>query len=268
MLLPMLQEAWAGDRGDAMQLLVRSAGSALAWGLMHFVLRPVVRRTSIEERLRGDWLNRVIASAHAAVVGSFCCRAMFSETPLKSVVASAWRFEPVFDAVLGTSATLRWTLPLTLGYFFYDCCVMAIDKEVYVPLMVAHHVISLIVWPMSVLSRRGSVYVLFYSATEISTPLLHLVVFFLPKHKLSDGPHYTVLGVGLLVTFFLARILPIPMVLHSMKATWSFWQPEDAVIFVTWALSVPVPMLLNGFWFFKLVHGALSKLGGEKPKKP
>mmetsp|Transcript_23556 Transcript_23556/g.52165 ORF Transcript_23556/g.52165 Transcript_23556/m.52165 type:complete len:263 (+) Transcript_23556:51-839(+) len=241
-------------------LLGRSAGCAALITVVHLSLHALVCRLPIEPRSRGDWANRVVASLHALIVAVACMPVLFLEAPFAGQTAAVLRWEQVVDTVHGESEALWSVLPLSLGYFIYDCFYMAIDPEAFSQLMVVHHVLSLIVWPTSVLSRRGVYYVAVCLCTEISTPLLHLVVFFMPKHGLSDSPAYIPLGLTLLLLFFCCRVLPIPFLIRAMWASWEFWQPADRGIFTLWLLSVPLPPFLNTYWFFRLVRGAIKPL--------
>jgi len=248
-------------RESGFRLLVGTTAATLGFVACHLLLRPVVRSTQIKAKLRDDWINRIIASAHALAVSIMAGAALAAEPPCAGMARAVARLEPTVDLVHGDPSILRWCLPLSLGYFLYDCCIMAIDSEVHSPLMVMHHVMSVIVWPISFLSQRGMWYVLYFMSTELSTPMLHLTLFFLPKHGLAESTIFLPVGVGMLAVFFLVRVLPIPFVLYSMKATWNFWEPTDWPIFMIWAATIPIPPLLNSYWFFRLLQGATKKLG-------
>lgn len=272
MLLSWYQNALSGAGGSEVQLFTRVATCAVAFGFLHGFFRLAASRCrSVEVSLRNDWSNRAIASLHALIVGAPSAIALAREVPFRGVTAGLLRLEPKVDALIGDSETLHWLLPVSLGYFLYDCFAMAFDTSLSSFLFVVHHLMSLIVWPVSFLSHRGHYYVLALMASEISTPALHTVAFYMPTHGLRDKPFYVPLGICMILLFFLARVLPIPFTLYSMSATWGFWrEPEDRMIFLMWAVSVPVPPLMNGYWFCQLVVGALKAIGvmADDSKKP
>eukprot|EP00929_Paragymnodinium_shiwhaense_P070712 TRINITY_DN35835_c0_g1_i1.p1 TRINITY_DN35835_c0_g1~~TRINITY_DN35835_c0_g1_i1.p1 ORF type:complete len:267 (-),score=51.47 TRINITY_DN35835_c0_g1_i1:269-1069(-) len=264
MILPSGLEASLAAKGEAWLLLGRTCGYTALFGAVHLALRPVVRLTAIEPKSRGDWINRIIASLHAVVSGVAGTIMLLREEPFSSMIGSVATFTPV-DTVHGDSPMLAAFLPLTLGYFAYDCGVMAIDPEVYMTLMVVHHAVSLLVWPISLLSRAGNFYVAWFLATEVSTPLLHATVFFMPKHGI-DGGLRTLVGLGLIVVFFFARILPGPAMLHSLWASQPYWSDINPVVTKMAFCTIPIPPFLFGYWFFLLVKGALKALSKEDKK--
>merc|ERR1719231_1986136 len=142
---------------DARLLAASTLGYTACFTVAHLCLRPVVRLTAIDARYRGDWINRVLASFHAIIAGAAGVFALASEEPFRTMTANALLFRGG-DMVHGHSTILAQVLPFTLGYFLYDCGVMAIDSEVYMALMVVHHVVSIVVWPISFLSQAGTVY--------------------------------------------------------------------------------------------------------------
>lgn len=258
-MLHLLADAWTGAHGDLPQLLVRAGTSAAVCGLVHQSLRPVVRRLeAIEPKLRGDWVNRIISSLHAAVVGPFGVWTMLVASPCGDSSAALMRLQQNVDTVNGDVPQVRILLPITMGYFFYDCFMLALDPQVYSPLFVVHHALSMFIWPMSYLNRRGLYYVVYCFATEWSTPVLNLVAFYMPKHGMNEGVVYKVLAISLIISFFGCRVLPIPFLLHAMREALPFWQPADSAIFWTWCFAVPLPMILNSFWFYKMMCAAFG----------
>lgn len=243
-------------------LAARTCDYAAVFALAHVCLRHAVRRTCIEPRYRCDWINRVLASTHAAISGAIGSFILLTQQPFADMLSDVMRFRSP-DTVHGNSDLLIVALPFTLGYFLYDCVVMAIDDEVYMPLMVVHHIISLVVWPVSLFHRAGVFYIAWFLATEVSTPLLHLTVFFLPKHGV-DGAIPTVVGLSLIVVFFLVRVLPGPMMLLSLAQSWRFWSDVHPAVTATAMLTIPIPPFLFGYWFYKLVAGAVKAL--QKPE--
>lgn len=254
------------DLDEALRLLVRAIVFALCWGLLHIFLRPLARRTGIEPAQQENWVNRVIASLHALLVSIPCAVAMVADPHFGKMTSSLLRWQSAVDTVHGESVTLQTFLPISLGYFLYDSVILATDEEAYGLTIALHHGISLAIWPVSFLSKRGVYYLLYFMATELSTPLVHLAVFFLPQHGMAGGVLFLVIGISLLVVFFCVRILPAPWLYFSMGATWGYWQASDYAIQTIWLLTIPLPPMLNSFWFFKLVNGAVKKLAPAKPK--
>lgn len=231
--------------------------------LCHVLLQPLVRRLAIEHKSRQNWINYVLSTVQALVAGIACTRALLSDPALSHLAYEMAHFSSSVDMVhIGSdSPTLSALLPWTLGFFVYDIGAMLLDVAVYERLFVMHHLFSLLVWPVSFLCKAGNFYVIYFLATEVSTPLLNLVVFFFPKHGVN-GSLRTIMGVFLIVTFFVFRVLPSPMVLYSLWASWELWRTTVHPVIATVAMmTIPIPPLLFGFWFSKMIHGALVEFG-------
>lgn len=261
MILPSFLESAALAKGESWLLLARTCAYAAAFGLVHFALRPVVRRTAVEPTSHNDWCNRVMASAHAIVSGIAGAYMIFQEAPFAPMISAAMRFKAV-DTVHGDSPTFEAFLPFTLGYFVYDCVVMATDRDLLEPLLVVHHALSLLVWPISFLSRAGNVYIAYFLATELSTPLLHLTVFFLPKHGV-DGGGRTLVGLALILVFFLFRVLPCPAMLFALATSWQYWSDINPAVTGLAFLTIPIPPFLFNYWFYLLIQGMLKALSTD-----
>ena len=134
-----------------------------------------------------------------------------------------------------------------------------------------HHFGSLFAWPVSLLSGSCQFYVLHMLSTEITSCLLHPAVFFLPKHGLKGTTLHTVVGLSLIGAFTIFRILPLPLFILSMWAARShFWALPPHIFWIS-VFSLPVPAVLNVYWYCLLVKGALKSLGiigaGSKKQK-
>lgn len=246
---------------EGVDLAIRSVAFAVAYGILHQVLRPVVRRTSAEVECQNEWINRVVATFHAVVSGPCACHILAYEPPFSQMVPAILRFPAEVNTVEGNSHLLRTMLPFTLGYFLYDLGVMMIEPAVYSRLMVLHHVFSIVVWPMSIVSQAGAFYVVYFIATEVSTPLLHPVVFFFDKHGVGD-PVKTLTAAGLLVMFFLCRAGPSPFIWWSLWASRSYWVGVHP--FVQWLamFTIPIPSCLFCFWFGQMILAAIKVVAG------
>jgi len=235
------------------------------------LLRPVVRRFEcIEPKYRGDWINRVVATTHAAIAGFICLRALLSEPPFAGYTAALLRWDAQAhgtDFFAGSSAALAGVLPLTMGYMCYDCAVMCVDPVVYMPLMAIHHVVSLAFWPVALHSRCAHFFVLQLLSTELTSVLLHPAVFFLPKHGFKGTPLHTAAGLALLASFTVLRILPIPFLAHAVSAAWAHLLALPTHLLLIVLVSFPIPPVLNLFWYSLLVKGALKSLGVLPSKK-
>ena len=102
----------------------------------------------------------------------------------------------------GHSMVLQTAMPMILGYFVYDLALAAfVSGSAMEKLMVVHHSLCIMVWPISFHYRTGCFYILYMMAAELSTPFLWLVVYFLPRYKIT-GPVYILLGLVMVLVLF------------------------------------------------------------------
>ena len=57
---------------------------------------------------------------------------------------------------------------LSCGYMFYDTIFCLLHKQCRQPLIIGHHVLSIIFFPYAMLSHRSAVIVLFFIVTEVT----------------------------------------------------------------------------------------------------
>lgn len=70
-------------------------------------------------------------------------------------------------------------------------------------------------------------------------------------------------GVGWAAVFFLVRILPSPYIFYKMvDCSYSAYTRADFCI--AW-LTMPIPFILNSFWFYLLATGVLRLLAKPPP---
>eukprot|EP00931_Biecheleriopsis_adriatica_P101039 TRINITY_DN76264_c0_g1_i1.p1 TRINITY_DN76264_c0_g1~~TRINITY_DN76264_c0_g1_i1.p1 ORF type:complete len:266 (-),score=44.68 TRINITY_DN76264_c0_g1_i1:53-850(-) len=260
----------AAERVDLLLLLLHVAYSASAFGVAHALLLPLARSLKVGSKNEGssnEWANYVIASSQAIFSGSAAARALLVESPFAEALAKVAVFAPAVDTVHGHSSTLELVMPFILGYFVYDLALPCLVHDVPADfLMTMHHIMCIVVWPLSYYNDTGCFYVLCFIAAELSTPLLWLVVYFFPKHGI-DGILRTVLGVMMALIFFLVRVLPSPMLLASLVSSQRFWEDVHPSIYAVAMLTLPLPAFLFTFWFCKMVKGMIEALSSTDDGK-
>lgn len=168
---------------------------------------------------------------------------------------------------------LAWSCAITVGYFLADCLTMTFyhadcKREMGtsgMALMWVHHAISLVMWPYAVLTHRSALFVAYYLTTELTNVGQNLFHF---CNKCAAPPQLTaVVGVGWLLAFFVVRIVPLPwlvyqyVTLHLQGAV-----GQTAVETGISLLTIPLPFMLNIYWFKMLVSKGLRMLKGDAKK--
>ncbi|CAE7935017.1 unnamed protein product, partial [Symbiodinium necroappetens] len=160
-----------------------------------------------------EWANLLISNSQALISGSVGAYALLYEEPFASTTTKVLRFETSIDTVHGYSRSLEQVLPFILAYFAYDLLNMMMfmrDKPAE-KLMLMHHGLCLLIWPLSFHYRAGNYYVLYFIAAELSTSLSWTAGYFLPLYGIT-GIAYYVIGTFTLIAFTTVRALPSPWI--------------------------------------------------------
>ena len=120
-------------------------------------------------------------------------------------------------------------------------------------------------WPYCVVFNRSEIFVMYFISTEC-TSFTGNSFWLATKGRLGGAAAELWTGVAWLLAFAVWRILPIPVVayawyhLHFADESCGFSPAE----WWTSCLSIPVPLLLNSFWFYKMLAKAAKTLRGGK----
>jgi len=171
-----------------------------------------------------------------------------------------------------------WACGLVCGYFLQDSIIMALfPKETAKELggataykiMWVHHIVSLLVWPYSLVYSKSVVFVVYFMATEVTNIGQNLFLL-ANRAQLFGAGADTPIGLAWAVTFFVARIVPVPFIMYAWAfshfgngACGYFSTAEYAVSLLT----VPIPIGLNLYWFYLIMRKATRLVFGKGSKK-
>ena len=139
-------------------------------------------------------------------------------------------------------------------------------REIGTPIMLFHHAVSILAFPYAVLQHRCVVFVLFFLLTEVTGVLQHPRMILL-KLGLDGNLCYVAVGAGWTISFFFVRIAPSPVLLYALLRTPDEWQAFSTFDFAVAVSTVPLPFLLNGYWFYALVAGLLKFLRKQQQQQ-
>ena len=156
---------------------------------------------------------------------------------------------------------------ITLGYVMADFLMCIMDpylRHNYSILL--HHLAMIAGMLMGLYFELFHFYIVYRLLSEMSTPFVNwrLVIYELGDKK---GMSYTIASLGMMVVFFLCRVVVIPW--HNYSLFGDIFSPE--AVPVPWYLKVYmvgnfcVFDVLNSFWFYKMMKGAY-KIFFLKPK--
>jgi len=167
---------------------------------------------------------------------------------------------------------------LSTGYMLYDLMIMLVgypilikpkDKSKRIPgqmaypiylQMLMHHVLSILVWPVAMTENKMSWVVGYFMLTEITNVFLNLREMFT-----ALGIDNTITSLIWAIQFLIVRILPLPLIIYFFCM--GDYSSFSLGLKVLSALTVPIPFLLNVYWFSFIVDGFAVKLGCKTRKK-
>lgn len=166
---------------------------------------------------------------------------------------------------------------ITCGFFVADCVVLVrypaeMAKELggSAPYMIMwlHHVLSLALWPYTLVKPIHAPMITFCLATELTNIGQNAFVL-AGRGKLLGDAAEVAIGVLWMLSFFVVRIIPVPAIAYFIVDSHLLTTHSCGLSTAWWWISVttvPIPVMLNCFWFYKMVRKALRMLGGKGGK--
>jgi len=142
------------------------------------------------------------------------------------------------------AAALR-AVGISCGYMLYDLMFILWHRQLRSPLLIGHHIFSIVFFPYATLQGRVVLLVMFFVATEATNVGQHVRMILL-KLSLEHTKAYVANGVGWAIAFFVLRIVPSPY-LFSKLWHGSYAEVSSFDFFIT-ATTVPLPFILNSYW--------------------
>jgi hypothetical protein len=161
---------------------------------------------------------------------------------------------------------------ITLGYFASDSLVLLRRKaELLGPsggegawrLMMVHHLVALPIWSYCMLADAGVAFALQNLTTELTNVLQNAFLYARAVgHRSALG-----LGVAFTASFVAVRIAQIPWIVRTYFATLVAQDCGLGAARLLALLSVPIPVLLNLYWFQLIVREGLAMVGVLEKKR-
>ena len=136
-------------------------------------------------------------------------------------------------------------------------------------LLIVHHVLSILVWPLASLYRVAGPFLLHYEYTELSSPFLQLrwvTQLFFGRGSRADK----IMSMLFALSFFIVRSTNVHVVLHAAFYSKQYslaLHPELPLhVRIIGAVTAGLPALLNLFWTLQILKMG-KKMLFPKPKK-
>jgi hypothetical protein len=239
----------------------------------HFLLKQF---PTLAAPLKGDavetdiWAVKTVNLLHAVLVGPTALWALFGANA--ELASLAWaavgrRGSPaLFNAPHGAALAARLT-SATLGFFCWDLLRLAKwpqSSSRERTMMVAHHVLSIGVWPVAVHFKVATAFLLHYELTELSSPLLQLR-WFAGLYCGRGGAVENACTTAFAAAFLLVRTTNVHLFLaaYVAAAPWSGSLHAEMPVWLRAlaAFTLPLPALLNVMWSHQILKMGARVLG-------
>eukprot|EP01065_Artemidia_motanka_P034918 TRINITY_DN42901_c0_g1_i1.p1 TRINITY_DN42901_c0_g1~~TRINITY_DN42901_c0_g1_i1.p1 ORF type:complete len:301 (+),score=66.72 TRINITY_DN42901_c0_g1_i1:59-961(+) len=140
----------------------------------------------------------------------------------------------------------------------YSVCSVAMGPFYWVTWV--HHGLSLAVWPIGLGTSSYNFWIAWFLFSEVSN------VFMDPRELLlglglQGSALFLPISVVWVASFTLSRIAPMPFLVWAFVA--ADWSRMPALHKVTGHVTVPLPLVLNLYWFVLIVKGVLALVSGD-----
>jgi len=246
-----------GFPGDTALLLLAFLGGFLGCTALRLLWQRIARSKLVHMKYSAS--DAIILKG--AIVS--CCASFMA--PLMAVYALLGL--PLDDdsiiLVVAPTKTALCAVGISCGYMLYDALYSIAHPSMRSPLIIMHHLLSVAFFPYATCSHRCVLLVLFFVATEITNIGQHLRII-LQKLGFEKSRSYMINGVSWAVGFVLIRILPAPFFMYKiLSGSYAQFSTFD---FLLASLLMPIPFMLNAFWFYMIVLGVFKAVGkGKKP---
>lgn len=249
-------------------------------GLTILVWESIFRCCTFGTTTKHDAQNRrviaaikLLAIAHSTIVGTLALTALTTDDGLRSQTLMMLRFEPVANAGLFVSdigyVWANLLTSITVGFFIWELghiADWAPSSKMDVATMVVHHVISSLLWPLSIRLRIAYFYLVHFEFTELSSPFLQLRWFV----KAYGGPEMIASSAFALSFFAVRTLLIVPM----LRAIY-FSRPWDGDLYphlsftvrIISIVSLCIPFFLNAVWTVQIVQMGVKTYRRNHRKK-
>ena len=229
----------------------------------HFCINKTA--TSLKQEDRATLALKVVNILHAAITGPVAFYFLFldGDPDVDHAVQRAWsldaEFAPsLFSAHIAADQALSLTC-FTVGFMCWDLYridTWAKSGHGEKKLLIVHHVLSILVWPLASLHRVAGPFLLHFEFTELSSPFLQLrwvTQLFFGRGSRADK----MMSALFALSFFIVRSTNVHVVLHAAfySRQYSLALHPELPVHVRFigAVTAGLPALLNLFWTFQIL---------------
>ena len=220
------------------------------------------------ETMRRWWAIKFNNVVHAAILGPIAAYALLEDDNMFAIVNSlkGWNMAEVYESILVTQESLYTPVLTTysVGFFIWDLLYSS-QAESFEFLMVVHHLISILVWPIALNNGLANFFLLTFMASELSSPFIHVRWYI--RTLFGQGMAWIAITLVFILSFLVVRILVLPYVLFGLYAAQTWRHPSIPVwLRILSTSTLYLPSLFNIWWMWFIIKMCIRFLCPKKGK--
>mmetsp|Transcript_7421 Transcript_7421/g.20352 ORF Transcript_7421/g.20352 Transcript_7421/m.20352 type:complete len:291 (-) Transcript_7421:49-921(-) len=266
----------AGTLGFWLTSLAWTVFFLAVWGVVYGVLKTTWTPTGSASC--ATWALKLAMLVHHIIVSVASFTVMFQDETTRDLFWCFGCAEAAKNMIISPPFHFAtWLPPITIGYMAADLILikswMVSKSQTDNYLMIAHHIGSMVVWPLAVTHDCCTRYIVILISTEISSIFL-TVKFIFEQTGRKAGLLFKVNGLLFSLSFIVVRVLAaVPQLVAMYNAppfglrTWNSAMPD----LPNWgrfiSLALLIPHVMNFFWGYKVTMGIIAIFRGSR-KRP
>ena len=221
------------------------------------------------DKMRLWWSIKCSNVLHAVVIGPVATYAIFTDEKMVAIVTNLreWDFPAIYETILMTQESYFCPALVTfsVGFFVWDL-IYSKHAESFEFLMVLHHVISILVWPIALNNGLANFFLLSFMASELSSPFIHVRWYI--RSKYGQGMAWILMTLIFILAFIVVRIVVLPYILFGLYGAQTWRHPEIPLwLQILSTSTLYLPSLFNIWWMWFIIKMCMRFLCPSKKKK-
>ena len=201
------------------------------------------------------WAIKLTNIVHAIVVGPLALYTLLNDVKMLEIVSSLkdWNYPVIYETILTIpeSNFCPVLTTYTIGFFIWDL-VHSNHAESFTFVMVLHHLISIIVWPIALYNGLANFFLLSFMVSEISSPFIHIRWYI--RSKYGQGMLWLLMTFIFILSFIIVRILVLPYIIFGLYAAQTWRHPEINVwLRILSTVTLYLPSIFNIWWLWFII---------------
>ena len=218
------------------------------------------------DKMRLWWSIKCSNVLHAVIIGPVATYAIFTDEKMVAIVTNLreWDFPAIYETILMTQESYFCPALVTfsVGFFVWDL-IYSKHAESFEFLMVLHHVISILIWPIALNNGLANFFLLSFMASELSSPFIHVRWYI--RSKYGQGMAWILMTLIFILAFIVVRIVVLPYILFGLYGAQTWRHPEVPLwLQILSTSTLYLPSLFNIWWMWFIIKMCMRFLCPSK----